>query len=43
MNFQQCEWPSPIHVGFVARIKDGLRNVTGNDIGPINDQEMDAL
>jgi len=30
-------------MGFVARIKDGLKNVTCNDIGPINDQEMDAL
>ena len=30
-------------MGFVARIKDGLNNVTCNDIGLINDQEMDAL
>ena len=40
MNFQQCEKPSPI--GFVARIKDDLKNLTCNDIGPINDQEMDV-
>ena len=30
-------------MGFAARIKDGLKNVTCNDIGPINYQEMDAL